>query len=514
MSEHVTVEYRHHVRINAYGWVAQRVGDSLPELTAALHEWGRLQHLTHTSLDWITRAELWCQARGYQIGESGPTVHDHDQLSAPVAFLLAIACEHGTIGIVSVDDAPPTVYRDITTDEGYWYQVDSLEIVCGCGHRWTWTGTELVSADGEATTVAAVFGDRPYTPFTPCPDCAAYAGDLTGVPCPSPGVDPILCPHCGQRCDLDLAAVATYPQRRPYAVQVSETVDYTGWVLATDPDDADDQAHDLLAGNNSTTGRLDVTRRVVDVMANDAREVCWVCRTDPKVPNPTCAHPAPGANTSGQPAAVADALAPINVPATGAFDPDNRAYQSWRQLLADHFHVVVWTADGTGRPGWLTLQDRDSGDAFTVAVLDSVEVGDPYVLLTVTATSAAYRLLAYGPFDGAPAAVAAAQRLAGIRTDLYATCPVPLHNPRQPSLSDSVWRAIPSALADIVPAPRDQARVALILLDRGVGRVAAVGPFTDPAAAERWQADASLAAAERLAIALPAPPAEPATVVR
>lgn len=509
MSEHVTIEYGHHVRVDAHGWVAQRIGDELPELTEALHDWGRLEHLTDTSLGWIARAQLWCQARGYEISESGPTVHDHPLLSAPLAFLLAVDGEHGTIVIVSVDDAPPTVYRDITTDEGYWYQVDSLDIVCGCGRRWTWTGNELLTEDGEATTVTAVFGDRPHTPFTPCPDCAAEDGNPAGPPCPSPGVAAILCPHCGQRCDLDLPAVATYPQQRPYAVRVSETVDYTGWVLATDPDDADDHAHELLAGD-AAVGRLDVIHRVVDVMANDAREVCWRCGT----PGRACVHPVPAASTRGSAAAGASAPALINATVAGSFDPDNRAYQRWRRLLAEHFHLVVWSADGSGgRAGWLTLEDRDSGDAFTVAVLDSVEVRDPYVLLTVAVTSAVYLLLGYGPFDGAQAAVTFAQRLDRVREDLRATCPVPLHDPRQPSLPDSVWRAIPSALADIEPAPGDAPRTGLVLLDRAGGRVAAVGPFADPAAAQRWQPADGLAV-ERLVIVLPpAPPTAPAAVV-
>jgi hypothetical protein len=302
MGEHVTIEHGHHVAIDAHGWVAQRVGDDLTELTASLHAWGRLQHLTYTSLDWITRAELWCRARGYDIAESGPMTHDHYRLSAPVTILLAVADDHGTIAIVSVDDAPPTVYRDITTDDGYWYQVDSLDIACGCGRRWNWTGNELIDADGTATTVAAVFGDSPHTPFTPCPDCAAHDDHPTDPPCPTPGADPILCPHCGQRCDLDLAAVATYPQQRPHAVQVTETVDYTGWVLAVDPDDADDQAHRLLAEGNQNPGigHLDVTHRNVEVMANDARDTCWRCRTDPNIPHPTCPHPAPHSSTAGR----------------------------------------------------------------------------------------------------------------------------------------------------------------------------------------------------------------------
>jgi hypothetical protein len=153
------------------------------------------------------------------------------------------------------------------------------------------------------------------------------------------------------------------------------------------------------------------------------------------------------------------------------------------------------------------VEDRDSGDAFTVAVLDSAEVRDPHVLLTVTVTAVSHLLLAYGPFDGAQAAVTAAQRLARVRADLVATCPVPLHDPRQPSLPDNLWRAVPSTLADIEPAPGDAPRTALILLDRAAGRAAAVGPFADPADAGRWQPATGPAAAERLVVMLPpAPP--------
>lgn len=135
--------------------------------------------------------------RGYDTAEGGPILHDHYLLSAPVTILLADAADNGPIAIVSLDDQPPAVYRDLTTDEAYWYQVDSLDIVCGCGRRWTWTGTDLVDADGTTTTVAAVFGDTPYPPFTPCPDCAACDDGLSDTPCPTPWADPILCPHCG-----------------------------------------------------------------------------------------------------------------------------------------------------------------------------------------------------------------------------------------------------------------------------------------------------------------------------
>jgi hypothetical protein len=314
VGEYVTIENGHDVRIDTDGWVAQRVGDEHGDLTASLHDWGRLEQLNYSSWDWMTRAELWCMAREYDVADGGTVFHEHYWLSDEVWILLAVAGDLGPIAIVSTDGNAPTVYRDITTDDGYWQQVDSLDIVCPCGRRWNWSGNELID-DGEATTVAAVFGDQPHTPFTDRPDCAAYDNDDTDTPCPTPGVDPIICPHCGQRCDLELAAVAIYPQQRPHAVRVSETVEYAGWVLAVDPDDADEQSHRLLTGGNQnpSIGHLDVIRRDLEVIANDAAVVCWRCRTDPRQPNPACPHPAPRSGlrtaSTSAPALIFDPLA-------------------------------------------------------------------------------------------------------------------------------------------------------------------------------------------------------------
>ena len=175
---------------------------------------------------------------------------------------------------------------------------------------------ELVTPAGQHARVAAVFGDQPHAPFTPCPDCLAYDNDETDTVCPCPGTDVIVCPVCGQRCDLELTAVPTAPQRRPYTVHISEAIEYQGWVLATDADNADDEARRLLDDGGYATGRghLDVVRLDREVMANDAAEVCWRCRTDPRQPNPACPHPAPGqggrvAATQTAPALTLDAAA-------------------------------------------------------------------------------------------------------------------------------------------------------------------------------------------------------------
>lgn len=149
--------------------------------------------------------------------------------------------------------------------------------------------------------------------------------------------DPL--PALRGRCTLELTAVPTYPQVRPYTVQVSENVDYAGWALAVDPDDADDQARRLLAeGNqNSRIGQLDVIHRDLQVMANDAREVCWRCRTNPSMPHSACPHPAP-------PTGPAVPQASISAPAL-LFDPI--AATRWLRAASTE-HPGTTNADALG----------------------------------------------------------------------------------------------------------------------------------------------------------------------
>src|SRR5437773_10738096 len=98
------------------------------------------------------------------------------------------------------------------------------------------------------------------------------------------------------RDDREPTGGQTAPGRRRYTVQVSEAIEYQGWIMATDIDDVDNQARRLLDDGGSATGRghLDIVRFDREVMANDAAEVCWQCGTDPRHPNPACPHPPPG----------------------------------------------------------------------------------------------------------------------------------------------------------------------------------------------------------------------------
>jgi hypothetical protein len=184
---------------------------------------------------------------------------------------------------------------------------------------------------------------------------------------------------------------------------------------------------------------------------------------------------------------------------THPLDTDNRAYQRWRHLIDEHFTILAWETADTGRPALVTMMDPDSGDTFTVAIVESLEERDPHALLTVTVTA---QLLAYGPFAGEQATTSAAPTLAHTIPDIHATCPVPLHDPGEPTVPDSVWRALPPHLTDLQPAPTDAPSAALVLLDRAAARVATIGPFTVVTAAALWQPTVAPTDVERLVIAL------------
>jgi uncharacterized protein YbaR (Trm112 family) len=292
----VWLENGHHARIDTATWIGQRVGAEHHDLTMALRDWGTYEHLAYPRMQWIERAELWCAAREYPIADGFPILLDDPRLSEHASVLLATAGQLGAIAVVSIDDEPPTVYADITTDEGCWYHVDGLDIICPGGHSWTWySDREVLTADMQPTSIAALWPDQRHAPFSDCPDCTAYDTGVTDEPCPTPGVDVIVCPQGGQRCTLHLTEVPTYPQPRRYAVHLSQHADYRGWVLAVDADDADDVARDLLdaGAGDDRRGHLELVRLDRQVMANDATQLCWRCRTDPRQPNPACAHPRP-----------------------------------------------------------------------------------------------------------------------------------------------------------------------------------------------------------------------------
>jgi hypothetical protein len=182
------------------------------------------------------------------------------------------------------------------------------------------------------------------------------------------------------------------------------------------------------------------------------------------------------------------------------FDTDNRAYRRFLAVASDHFDVIGWTTEN-GRPVMTTLRDLASGDLFTVAILDSLEMRDPYALLAFTTAG---DLAAYGPFAGETVAADHAAALAMHTPDIAATRPMPLHHPDRPDLTNQAWKPVPpkyarAARAALVDAPT----IALVLLDRARNILATVGPFPNHADAEAWSPTPGLdPTVERLVVAL------------
>jgi hypothetical protein len=122
-----------------------------------------------------------------------------------VWILLADGGEYGALAIVGTSTDAPTIYTDTTSDSFYWFDADTVDLYCPSGHRWQWgSDNELVTDHGTYATVAALFSTDPGAPFTRCAACVAYENDERDEPCDCDGSLLILCPDCGQRCDVEL----------------------------------------------------------------------------------------------------------------------------------------------------------------------------------------------------------------------------------------------------------------------------------------------------------------------
>lgn len=162
------------------------------------------------AMDIAARMQLWCVANGLTVGDGAVIDHDSQTLTQAVTIVLA-----GTPGprrdafaLVSVDGGAPEVYADITTDEGYWNDATTIEIVCTGGLYWTWDGgAYLYTADGTEQRVTTVFG-LGVPVISRCRDCAAFDEGTTESLCPCSGVV-IYCPDCGERARVRLPEVPT-----------------------------------------------------------------------------------------------------------------------------------------------------------------------------------------------------------------------------------------------------------------------------------------------------------------
>ncbi|GAA3302490.1 hypothetical protein Dvina_51520 [Dactylosporangium vinaceum] len=194
-----------------------------------------------------------------------------------------------------------------------------------------------------------------------------------------------------------------------------------------------------------------------------------------------------------------------SIDAGSPFDTDNHAWQRFTTVAADHFDVVTWTRPDD-RPVMVSLVDLHTGDTFTVAVLDSLEVRDPHVLLALSTTG---ELTVHGPADGVAAVTDYGTHLAVTGTALQATGTVPLHAPASADLPETAWIDLPPNPVTAAAYDGDGARaVALVLIDRERDRLAVIGPFPNRDTAERWRPTSGTV--EQHVVALqPIPPATP-----
>lgn len=216
MGDHVRIEPDGRITIDAAAWIAHRTYRIHHDLTADLRSWARQHaHLidpdetlgTNGSLSprWPTVTQAWCDARGHRINELGMIRHAGTRLDANLWLLLASTTDHGEITIVGTDHGFPTVHADACTDSWQWYDADSVVIACPGGHTWTWrSGREVLTDAGRPTTLTTVFGPNLDAPFSPCPTCTQFHLGASETPCGCDRSPWIVCPVCGQHCDLHL----------------------------------------------------------------------------------------------------------------------------------------------------------------------------------------------------------------------------------------------------------------------------------------------------------------------
>lgn len=182
------------------------------------------------------------------------------------------------------------------------------------------------------------------------------------------------------------------------------------------------------------------------------------------------------------------------------FDTDNRAWQQLLAVASEHFEVLTWKREGDGRPMIITLAHAASGDMVSLAVMDSLEVTEPHVLLAVHTDG---RLTAHGPGKGPATAQEYAPVLALTDATTAATVAVPLHDPTEPSVPDAAWRHVPDDItAGLRTAPADTRTGVVVLLDRAGQRLAVAGPFADEVSATVWAPAEADEAIEQLLVPL------------
>lgn len=165
------------------------------------------------------------------------------------------------------------------------------------------------------------------------------------------------------------------------------------------------------------------------------------------------------------------------------FNPDNRAYHRFPTVIGEHFDVAQWLRDSDQQPVMVTMTDLQSGDMFTVGLMDSVEDTAPHTLAAIDTSGA---ITAYGPFTGSTAANSHAATVALSRSDVAVTRALPLHLPNTLPPTDS-WTNTPADITEILhPADADGPAAIVVLVHRQQRLICAVGPFADHTTAANW----------------------------
>lgn len=201
--------------IDTRAWVSQRTADPDDTLTSLLAEFLRCDVFDghQPNMDTTARMQLWCAARQWTQLEGSPIWHDHQVLTHPAEIVLATDPDGNAWALVSIDYTTPVVYRDVTTDDGYWHQVTPVDIVCPDGHRWNWLDERtLLDSNGADVVMSDIFGPDRDKPFQPCRGCQAFDDDRSDQMCPCDNTTAIYCPVCDARCTLELAEVPTHPE--------------------------------------------------------------------------------------------------------------------------------------------------------------------------------------------------------------------------------------------------------------------------------------------------------------
>jgi hypothetical protein len=208
MGNHARIESGR-ISIDTLAWLEQRTAGTIDHLTDDLHTWATQ---TRTSIPgpqhWLELTLGWRRHRGFtgpDPGDPGVIAHTGTRLDADLWIARSITPHDGPIAVIRINDDPPVVHTDHVTDSGDWYDADTVDIGCPNGHGWTWrTGRELLDADGSFTTLTVVFGPNLDAPFSTCPTCQAHQLGQRTEPCGCDGTPWIICPTCGQRCDVEL----------------------------------------------------------------------------------------------------------------------------------------------------------------------------------------------------------------------------------------------------------------------------------------------------------------------